>query len=44
MPVGSDAVPDLMVTPEQRRFLYEQVRAFRATKPLFTMDFWNDGE
>ena len=44
MPVGSDAVPDLMVTPEQRRFLYEQVRAFRATKPIFTMDFWNDGE
>lgn len=44
MPVGSDAVPDLMVTPEQRRFLYEQVRAFRAAKPIFTMDFWNDGE
>ncbi len=44
MPVGSDAVPDLMVTPEQRRFLYEQVRAFRAKKPIFTMDFWNDGE
>ena len=33
-----------MVTAEQRRFMYEQVRAFRKTKPLFTMDFWNDGE
>ena len=33
-----------MVTPEQRRFLYEQVRAFLAAKPIFTMDFWNDGE
>ncbi len=33
-----------MVTPEQRKFMYEQVRAFRSTKPIFTMDFWNDGE
>lgn len=33
-----------MVTPEQRRFMYEQVRKFRQTKPLFTLDFWNDGE
>ncbi len=44
MPVGKDAVPELMVTAEQRRFMYEQVRAFRKTKPIFTMDFWNDGE
>lgn len=44
MPVGMDAVPELMVTPEQRKFMYEQVRKFRETKPIFTMDFWNDGE
>ena len=44
MPVGRDAAPELMVTAEQRRFMYEQVRAFRKTKPIFTMDFWNDGE
>ncbi len=44
MPVGKDAVPELMVTPEQRKFMYEQVRKFRPIKPLFTMDFWNDGE
>ena len=44
MPVGNAAVPELMVTAEQRKFMYEQVRAFRATKPIFTMDFWNDGE
>lgn len=44
MPVGNAAVPELMVTPEQRRFMYEQVRKFRQTKPLFTLDFWNDGE
>lgn len=44
MPVGADAVPDLMVTAEQREFMYRQIRHFRETKPLFTIDFWNDGE
>ncbi len=44
MPIGKDAVPELMVTAEQRKFMYEQVRKFRNTKPIFTMDFWNDGE
>lgn len=44
MPVGKDAVPELLATPEQREYMYHQVRKFRSTKPLFTMDFWNDGE
>ena len=44
MPVGNDAVPELMVSAEQRKFMYEQVRKFRETKPIFVMDFWNDGE
>ena len=44
MPVGKEAVPELMVSAEQRAFMYEQVRKFRDTKPLFTLDFWNDGE
>ena len=44
MPVGNDAVPDLLATAEQRKFMYRQVREFRKTKPMFTMDFWNDGE
>jgi MoaA/NifB/PqqE/SkfB family radical SAM enzyme len=44
MPVGKEAVPELMVSAEQRAFMYDQVRQFRATKPLFTLDFWNDGE
>ena len=44
MPVGADAVPELMATAEQRAFMYRQIRRFRDTKPLFTMDFWNDGE
>lgn len=44
MPVGRDAVPELMATPEQRRFMYDAIRRFRHTKPIFTLDFWNDGE
>lgn len=44
MPIGKKAVPELMVTAEQREFMYHQVREFRKTKPLFTVDFWNDGE
>ncbi|MDY3072970.1 MAG: radical SAM protein [Eubacteriales bacterium] len=44
MPVGREAVTELMVTPEQRKFMYETVHRFRETKPLFTLDFWNDGQ
>ena len=44
MPVGIHADPELMATASQREFMYRQIRAFRRTKPLFTMDFWNDGE
>jgi MoaA/NifB/PqqE/SkfB family radical SAM enzyme len=44
MPIGKEAVPELMVSAEQRKFMYEQIRSFRNTKPLFTLDFWNDGE
>ena len=44
MPIGKDAVPELMARPEQREFMYHQIRKFRGTKPLFTLDFWNDGE
>ena len=44
MPVGRDAVPELMATADQREYMYHQIREFRNTKPIFTMDFWNDGE
>lgn len=44
MPVGKDAVPELLATAEQREYMYRQIRKFRDTKPIFTMDFWNDGE
>lgn len=44
MPVGNDAVPELLPTPEQREFMYHRVRQMRATKPIFAMDFQNDAE
>jgi len=44
MPLGKDAVLDLLVTPEQREYMYHKIREFRQTKPIFLMDFWNDGE
>ena len=44
MPVGNDAVPELMCTPEQREEMYHRIRNYRKTKPIFAMDFQNDGE
>ena len=44
MPVGVDAPTELMVRPDQRERLYRFVRAMRSEKPLFTLDFQNDGE
>jgi len=44
IPVGKDAVTDLIATPEQREYMYHQIRKFRTDKPCFIMDFWNDGE
>ena len=44
MPVGNDAAPELLPSPEQREFMYHQIRHFRETKAIFGMDFQNDGE
>ncbi len=44
IPLGKDAVPELIATPEQREHMYYKVREFRQTHPIFLMDFWNDGE
>lgn len=44
IPIGKDAAPELMATPDQREFMYHQIRKFRTTKPCFIIDFWNDGE
>lgn len=44
MPVGSDANTHLMVSPEQRETMYHTIRRWRDTKPIFPMDFQNDGQ
>lgn len=44
MPVGVDSPTSLMVHAEQREHLYHFVREMREKKPLFTLDFQNDGE
>lgn len=44
IPVGKDAVPELMASAEQRAFMYHKMREWRRTKPCFLLDFWNDGE
>lgn len=44
MPIGKDAVTDLLVTSEQREYMYHKIREMRKKKPIFIMDFWNDGE
>ncbi|HJJ42320.1 MAG TPA: radical SAM protein, partial [Methanocorpusculum sp.] len=44
MPIGKDAVVDLLATSEQRAHMYRQVRHIRETRPIFVLDFWNDGE
>lgn len=44
MPVGNDAVPELMPNPEQREMVYRRIRRLRMEKPLFAIDFQNDGE
>ena len=44
MPVGNDASPELLPTPEQRIETCRRIRKYRAEKPLFAMDFQNDAE
>lgn len=43
IPVNGQGDVNLMVTPEQRDHLRRQVIYFRKTKPMFILDFWNDG-
>ena len=44
MPVGMDSTADLLPTPEQREFMFNQIRKFRSEKSIFMMDFQNDGQ
>ncbi|SDB12071.1 radical SAM protein [Eubacterium oxidoreducens] len=47
MPVGNEADTELLLTPEQRVYIYNrlrEIRAFEGGKPIMLMDFQNDGE
>ena len=47
MPVGNNAVPELMPTMEQRKYMIDRIRYIRSDKcniPFYPMDFQNDGE
>ncbi len=44
VPVGVGAPTGLMATADDRKLMYEKIREYRKTKPIFTLDFWNDGE
>lgn len=44
MPVGVDAVTELLPSPQQREHMYHTLREYRRTKELFFIDFQNDGE
>ncbi|EOC99926.1 radical SAM protein [Caldisalinibacter kiritimatiensis] len=44
IPIGKDAVIDLLARPNQREYMYRRVREMRQEKPIFVLDFWNDGE
>jgi len=47
MPVGNAASTDLLLNPEQREYMYHRVREIRGWKggkPIFAIDFQNDGE
>lgn len=44
IPVGKDVDLDFMATPEQRAYMFDKMKHWRKTKPIFMIDFWNDGE
>lgn len=44
MPVGADAEPSLLLTPEQREMVYDRLRSYRGKKKIFALDFQNDAE
>lgn len=44
IPIGRKPDVSLMPTPDQRLKVGQRVREFRATRPIFIADFWNDGD
>ncbi|MGI6360832.1 MAG: radical SAM protein [Bacillota bacterium] len=44
MPIGADADLSLLASAEDRERMYYHIRDIRSRKPIFLLDFWNDGE
>lgn len=47
MPTGAAGVTELCPTPEEREYMFHRVReirGFKGGKPIFALDFQNDGE
>ena len=44
MPIGNDAVPELLLNPDQRETVYRKIRDVRNRKSIFLIDFQNDGK
>jgi MoaA/NifB/PqqE/SkfB family radical SAM enzyme len=43
MPIGRSYTLDLMVTPQQRKWMFEKEQQLIREKALFIADFWNSG-
>jgi len=43
LPIGRAPSLDLMPTPEQRDRLRQKILEIRRTRPIFAVDFWDDG-
>ena len=47
MPVGNEASVELLLNPEQRKYMYHRIRELRSSENphhIFPLDFQNDGE
>lgn len=43
MPIGRSYTLDLMITPEQRRWMYDREQYLVRERKIFIADFWNSG-
>ena len=44
VPVGGETDLEYMASPKQRAHMFQSIKHFRSTKPIFLVDFWNDAE
>jgi MoaA/NifB/PqqE/SkfB family radical SAM enzyme len=44
IPLGKNADTDLIANADQRSYMFHWLRKMREKKPVFLLDFWNDGQ